>query len=64
MKFEKDIFMNFQWPFEKDIFMNFQWPSEPGFPWKIQVYVVPVVWFSQLNSFFCIFSILDQLRRK
>ena len=39
--------------------MNFQWPSEPGFPWKIQVYVVPVAWFSQLTSLFsCLYFFL------
>ena len=40
---------------EEDIFVNFQWPGKPGFPQKIQVYIVPVNWFSQLNFLFFIY---------
>jgi len=39
----------------KNIFVNFQWPGKPGFPQKIQVYIVPVNWFSQLNFLFFLF---------
>ena len=43
----------------KNIFVNFQWPGKPGFPQKIQVYIVPVNWFVQLNFlFFYIFDFL------
>ena len=42
---------------EEDIFVNFQWPGKPGFPQKIQVYIVPVNWFSQLNFLFSYFYI-------
>ena len=39
-------------PESENVFVNFQWPSKLGFPRKIRVYVVPVAWFSQLNSLF------------
>ena len=40
---------------EKDFYVNLQWPGKPGFPQKIQVYIVPVNWFSQLNFLFLVF---------